>query len=188
MARARRWLWRGQRSALHASRKSRRWPFLTHLDASASAGAVIERRQTRDLSFALSQLAQSAPLAALFVDYGHWGARSGETLQAIRRQRYEHSLTSPGEADLTTQVEFESFARECRMWKFAIDGPTTQAEFLGSLGIVERASRLMAANPAQAAAIETAIACLMAPTGMGSRFKVIGIRSPQLPPLPGLAP
>jgi SAM-dependent MidA family methyltransferase len=60
-----------------------------------------------------------------------------------------------------------------------------QAEFLGSLGIVERASRLMAANPKRAGEIESGVARLLAPSGMGARFKVLGVRSPQLPPLPG---
>jgi SAM-dependent MidA family methyltransferase len=63
----------------------------------------------------------------------------------------------------------------------------TQADFLGALGLVERASRLMAANPGKALAIETAAQRLLTPAGMGTRFKVIGARSRQLPPLPGLA-
>jgi SAM-dependent MidA family methyltransferase len=61
----------------------------------------------------------------------------------------------------------------------------TQGEFLGRLGIVERASRLMSANPARAGEIELAVARLMAPQGMGSRFKAVGLRSPSLPKLPG---
>jgi NADH dehydrogenase [ubiquinone] 1 alpha subcomplex assembly factor 7 len=68
-----------------------------------------------------------------------------------------------------------------------IDGPTTQAEFLGALGTVERASRLMSANPTRAGEIEAGVARLLAPNGMGTRFKVIGVRSPQLSPLPGFA-
>lgn len=44
----------------------------------------------------------------------------------------------------------------------------------------------MAANPAKAAQIETGIARLMAPGGMGTRFQVIGVRSSGLAPLPAL--
>jgi len=44
----------------------------------------------------------------------------------------------------------------------------------------------MAANPAKAAQIETAIARLMAPGGMGTRFQAIGVRSRDLVPLPAL--
>jgi SAM-dependent MidA family methyltransferase len=46
----------------------------------------------------------------------------------------------------------------------------------------------MDANPQLAASIEGAIARLMAPNGMGTRFKAIGARSRGLPPLPGLTP
>ena len=67
-------------------------------------------------------------------------------------------------------------------------GPVTQAGFLGGLGLAERASRLMAANPARAHEIETAALRLIAPNAMGTRFKVLGARSPGLAPLPGLPP
>jgi SAM-dependent MidA family methyltransferase len=65
------------------------------------------------------------------------------------------------------------------------DGPATQAEFLGALGAAERASHLMAANPARAAQIEGAVARLMAPGGMGTRFHAVGVRSGGIAPLPG---
>ncbi len=67
----------------------------------------------------------------------------------------------------------------------AVDGPITQAEFLGRLGIVERAHKLMAANPSRAAEIESGVARLIAPDSMGTRFKVLGLRSKSLAPLPG---
>ena len=68
------------------------------------------------------------------------------------------------------------------------DGPIPQAEFLGRLGIVERASRLMGANPTRAAEIEAGVARLIAPNGMGSRFLAIGVRSEDAAPLPGFGP
>ena len=60
----------------------------------------------------------------------------------------------------------------------------TQAEFLGALGIAERAARLMASNPALAGEIEAGVQRLMSPTGMGGLFKVMAIRTPHLPALP----
>jgi SAM-dependent MidA family methyltransferase len=50
---------------------------------------------------------------------------------------------------------------------------------------MQRAAKLMSANPAKAHEIEAGVARLMAVPGMGDRFKVIGIRSANLPPLPG---
>ena len=127
-------------------------------------------------------------MAALFIDYGQMGhghVSKGDTLQAVRNHRYEHIFTSPGEADLSTQVNFTGFAQNALDLELQVDGPTTQAEFLGRLGIMERASKLMAANPARAGEIEAGVMRLMAPNGMGTRFKAIGIRSPDAPKLPG---
>jgi SAM-dependent MidA family methyltransferase len=139
----------------------------------------------------LAQRDAAASLAALFIDYGHTEPAPGDTLQAVRRHCPEHPLCSPGEADLTAHVDFSNFARAITAaggGALAIDGPVTQAEFLGALGVMERASRLMAANPARAHEIEAGVLRLMAVPGMGDRFKAIGVRSRALPPLPGLPP
>ena len=154
----------------------------------SSPGTIFERRTTMDLAFGLARLAKAGGMGAVVIDYGHTLSGPGDTLQAVRAHRFEHPLTSPGEADLTAQVDFSALADSARSFELAVDGPVTQAEFLGSLGIVERASRLMASNPAQAAAIEAGVARLLAPGGMGSRFRAIGVRSSCLPPLPGLPP
>jgi SAM-dependent MidA family methyltransferase len=119
------------------------------------------------------------------IDYGHTTPAAGDTLQAVREHKYESPLTSPGEADLTVHVNFYDLASTLHRAGMALDGPVTQAEFLGSLGIIERTSRLMAANPARAAEIETGVARLLAPNGMGARFKVLAARSNGLASLPG---
>ena len=105
----------------------------------------------------------------------------------MREHKYESPLTSPGEADISAHVSFFELANVLHKAGLAIDGPVTQAEFLGALGIIERTTRLMQANPARAGEIETGVARIMAPNGMGSLFKVIGVRSPELPVLPGFA-
>jgi NADH dehydrogenase [ubiquinone] 1 alpha subcomplex assembly factor 7 len=151
-----------------------------------TVGGIREHRAT-GASFA-NELMALPVVAALFIDYGHPGTTSGDTLQAVRGHRFEHPLTSPGEADLTAQVDFGAVATAARSAGLTVDGPITQAEFLGALGISHRGSRLMSANPARALEIETGIARLMSPEGMGTRFKVIGIRSQQMPPLPGFPP
>jgi SAM-dependent MidA family methyltransferase len=150
-----------------------------------SIGAVIE---TVDYKAFCKQLAvRGAPTAALFMDYGHDATHGADTMQAVRAHKPEHPLTSPGEADLTTHVHFGAVASAAKTVGLATDGPITQAEFLGSLGVLQRGSKLMAANPGKANEIEMSIARLMAPQGMGTRFKAIGIRTPTLPALPGFA-
>ena len=152
----------------------------------ACPGEIVEHRDASVVTAALRRLADAGPLAAIFIDYGYESSAVGDTLQAIRGQRYEDPLAAPGVADLTAHVDFASFAAEVRGQGLAVDGPCAQAVFLGALGIVERTSRLMAANPTAAPSLEAATARLTAPTGMGALFKAIGVRSADLPPLPGL--
>ena len=154
--------------------------------SAAKVGEIIEQRDTSHFADNLRRLADAAPLAALFIDYGYEGPAVGDTLQAILAQRYEDPLASPGIADLTAHVDFKAFAADIHTRGLAVDGPVPQAVFLGALGIVERTSRLMAANPEAAPRLEAATARLTAPTGMGTLFKAIGVRSKGLPPLPGL--
>ena len=71
----------------------------------------------------------------------------GDTLQAVRRHAWVDPLSRPGRADLTAHVQFAHLARKARAAGLAADGPMTQAEFLGRLGVAERGLRLMAANP-----------------------------------------
>lgn len=129
-------------------------------------------------------LASFDRLAALFIDYGYCGASRGDTFQAVRDQRYEHPLTSPGEADLTHLIDFDCVKRQFSD-DFLVDGPVSQGDFLGRLGIIERASRLMSANPSSATTIESGVARLLSPQGMGGRFQAIGIRTKSVRPLPG---
>jgi SAM-dependent MidA family methyltransferase len=169
-----------------------RGPAAPELEATAShypaavEGAILEARQFGDLIAHIRAMARTAPLCGLFIDYGHVEGRFGDTLQAVRGQHPEPPFRSPGEADLSSQVDFADFARQLGGGALAVDGPVTQAEFLGRLGVAERASMLMAANPSRATEIETAVTRLMAPTGMGARYKAIGVRSRNLPGLPGL--
>jgi NADH dehydrogenase [ubiquinone] 1 alpha subcomplex assembly factor 7 len=128
---------------------------------------------------------ERGPLAALFIDYGHARTGFGDTLQGVAGQAYVSPFHAPGETDLSAQVDFQHFAEACHGAGLETDGPMAQAEFLGRLGIVERASRLMAANPARAAEIEAGVSRLLAPSGMGSRFLAIGVRSHGVATLPG---
>ncbi len=169
---------------------------LSNLDdtlSTANEGDIIETRsftgsEVANLKdFAFGGSTNAIPFAGLFVDYGHTRSSAGDTLQAVRSHAYEHPLTSPGEADITAHVDFEQFAQTMRHQGFATDGPITQGEFLGRLGIVERASQLIAHNQDQATDVEAAVARLISPTGMGGRFQTIAIRSPGLAPLPGLS-
>lgn len=153
--------------------------------AGADDGTIAEHRDTSSLVKELLRIGSHAPLAGVLIDYGHASGELGDTLQAVREHHAEHPLASPGLADITSHVDFKRFLFELEHAGLAVDGPTTQAEFFGRLGIMQRASKLIAANPEKAGTIEAGVVRLMAPNGMGTRFKVIGFRSKSLPPLPG---
>jgi NADH dehydrogenase [ubiquinone] 1 alpha subcomplex assembly factor 7 len=145
-------------------------------------GAILELRAAEEEVLA-TLTARSDPFAALFIDYGPADAAFGDTLQAVCRHAYADPLADPGVADLTAHVQFAVLATKARSAGLAVAGPMTQAEFLGRLGLAERAARLMSANAQRAGEIETAVQRLMSPTGMGGLFKVLAVRSPALPPL-----
>ncbi len=147
-------------------------------------GDILELRPAEaELLAALAR--RSAPLYALFIDYGPAEAAYGDTLQAVRRHRWVDPLAHPGTADITAHVQFAHLADSARAVGLAADGPLPQGELLGCLGIAERAARLMAANPALAGDIEAGVQRLVSPTGMGSLFKAMVVRTPGLPPAPG---
>jgi SAM-dependent MidA family methyltransferase len=152
--------------------------------AQPEPGAIIELREGEERLLA-ELAARTQAFVALFIDYGPAAVTVGDTLQAVRRHGYVDPLAEPGAADLTAHVLFAGLADKARAAGLAADGAMTQAEFLGQLGIVERATRLMAANPAKASQIEAGVQRLMAPTGMGQLFKVLAVRSRTLPaPVP----
>jgi NADH dehydrogenase [ubiquinone] 1 alpha subcomplex assembly factor 7 len=156
--------------------------------ASGNEGEVLESRRSVLAEWAEKLAACGAPLAALFIDYGHPQSAPGDTLQAVAAHCYDDPLRAPGEADLSAQVDFAGVAQAMRGEGLICDGPVSQGRFLASLGIVERTSRLMAVNPPNASAIEAGVARLLAPSGMGTRFCALGVRSKNLAPLPGFEP
>jgi SAM-dependent MidA family methyltransferase len=187
-------LWRSRTVALDESNDHMCFtPDMANVGAPASVpkdvaprdGDVLEVCAEHALCADILRTRADAPLAALFIDYGHAATGIGDTLQGVAGQAYVSPFHAPGETDLSTQVDFQHFGDVCRGAGLAVDGPLPQAEFLGRLGIIERASRLMSANAARAAEIEAGVARLIAPAGMGSRFLAIGVRSKGVAPLPG---
>ena len=164
------------------------------LAAEAPVGAVLTLPSqalavVRDLSRHL--VARGGALLA--IDYGYDSSADrpglGDTLQAVAGHRFADPLLRPGEADLTLHVDFGALARAAMSEGASIQGPVTQRDFLLSLGLDPRAERLKArATPAQAEAIDAAVARLTDPDprGMGALFKVLGVRHPDLGALPGL--
>jgi NADH dehydrogenase [ubiquinone] 1 alpha subcomplex assembly factor 7 len=119
--------------------------------------------------------------AALLIDYGHAGSQAGSTLQAVKAHRKVDPFASPGTADLTALVDFETLARVARSRGARHIGTVEQGAWLRGLGIETRARALSAAAPHHAAEAREAMQRLTAPEQMGSLFKVMGLAGPGWP-------
>jgi NADH dehydrogenase [ubiquinone] 1 alpha subcomplex assembly factor 7 len=128
--------------------------------------------------------------AALFVDYGAVAAGpTGDTLQAVRGHAQCAPLDTPGEADLSTQVDFGPLVEVGRGAGAAVFGPLPQGVFLPRLGIETRIGALVrAGGPTQAPALHAALHRLIHPEAMGELFKVLALADPGGPPPPGFGP
>lgn len=151
----------------------------------AAPGALLETAPAR-VALIESITKRLGGGAALLIDYGHArGLHPGDSLQAVRGHRFADPLTDPGEADLTTHVDFVSLAAAVpdHAW-----GPIPQRRLLLRLGAVARAQRLARGkDPATIAGIESALARLIAADGMGSLFLCLALCPPGSCP-PGFSP
>ena len=150
-------------------------PGRTEIDA--PTGAILESRHDQPVAVLAQRIARHGG-AALIIDYGHATTGFGDTLQAVRGHKFADPLADPGEADLTTQVDFAALARTARREGAQVHGPVTQGDFLRRLGIAARAARLKAnATPQQAADIDAALARLTARRPDGRAVQGAGDRA-----------
>jgi SAM-dependent MidA family methyltransferase len=149
----------------------------------AKPGEVIEMSPARDQA-AREIGARLAGMggAALIIDYGHLRSSPGDTLQAVKAHAFQGVLECPGDADITSHVDFEALALALRLGGAAVHGPLTQGEFLSAMGLAERAEVLRRrADPKVGSDIDTAADRLAAPSQMGHLFKVTAATHPDLP-------
>jgi len=119
--------------------------------------------------------------AALIVDYGHDAPRAGSTLQAVRAHQKVDPFEAPGEADLTTHVDFAALAGIAQASGCRWLGTVGQGAWLQAMGIDVRAASLARTAPGQAAVIEAQKQRLIAEDQMGILFKVMGLAGPGWP-------
>ncbi len=120
--------------------------------------------------------------AALIIDYGYEVSAAGETLQAVKGHDYCHVFDTPGDADITAHVNLGAVAGAAMRAGASIHGPLAQGDFLGRVGIHQRAERLAETNPLHRESVAAAHARLTLPNQMGSLFKVLAIAQPGLVP------
>ena len=120
------------------------------------------------------------------IDYGHQGPLAGETLQAVRGHAFANPFEMPGGTDLSAHVDFTTLAAAALSEGARAHGPVTQRDFLGALGLPQRAAALVRANPAEAEAVTAATARLLGEEAMGTLFKVLAFTAPDWPEPAGL--
>lgn len=154
--------------------------------AAEPEGAVFEWAPAREaLIERLARHLATHQGVALFIDYGHGRSGFGDTYQAVSRHGFADPLERPGEADLTSHVDFSRLAAVAREQGLFVPEITTQGRFLLALGLLERAGALGRTGDAEARSrLHAAVERLAGDEQMGRLFKVFAIASRQLV-LPG---
>ena len=125
--------------------------------------------------------------AGLVIDYGDWRSL-GDTVQAVASHRHTDIFATPGEADLSTHVDFEALARAVPEG-CAHSRLTPQGVFLDRLGITGRAETLERnMTEPQRTTHGAAHRRLTHRDEMGTLFKVMGLYPKVATPPPGLEP
>jgi SAM-dependent MidA family methyltransferase len=124
---------------------------------------------------------------AVIIDYGHLATNFGDTLQAVRMHEYDPPLANPGEADLTSHVDFQHLAETALAAGVHVNGCVYQGDFLIGLGLMERAGAL---GRGQDGIVQHDIQIAvdrLANAGegkMGELFKVLAVSSPAIDLMP----
>jgi NADH dehydrogenase [ubiquinone] 1 alpha subcomplex assembly factor 7 len=113
---------------------------------------------------------------ALMIDYGHVHTGVGDTFQAVKGHAFVDVLDHPGEADVTSHVDFSELKDIAEKKGLSVLGPFEQGDFLRQMGIEIRAKMLaQKSSPDKAEEILAGLRRLTARDQMGSLFKVIGV-------------
>ncbi|KAK1911352.1 hypothetical protein P3342_012652 [Pyrenophora teres f. teres] len=119
--------------------------------------------------------------AALILDYGPSSTIPANTLRGIRSHTTVSPFASPGLVDLSADVDFLALADTALSASPGVEvhGPVEQSFFLSTMGIKERADRLLSAakDEETRSRLETGWKRLVdrGPNGMGKTYKALAI-------------
>ena len=138
--------------------------------------------QRSEIAISLGHLLSSQGGAALVIDYGHRKSAMGDTVQAMKDHDYCGVLDSPGDADITSHVDFQQLAKAFRAANCGVAPVLTQGEFLLGLGLAIRAETLTRSLAAtERDKFSSGIKRLADDTEMGQLFKVMAVTGPGQP-------
>jgi NADH dehydrogenase [ubiquinone] 1 alpha subcomplex assembly factor 7 len=114
--------------------------------------------------------------AGLIIDYGHVQSAMGDTLQAMKDHKYCAITEYPGEADVTSHVDFEALGKGFAKGGAKVLGVLTQGDFLEAMGLPARTEVLArTASGATKQNLVLASERLAHPDQMGQLFKVMAV-------------
>ena len=143
------------------------------VDSLAPIGAVFEYSvESRNFMKQLCEALKKQGGIAIIIDYGFIKNKFANTLQAIKNHKKCDVLEAPGEADITALVDFNSLQKIVKNIGLN-QSIVSQAHFLISLGIEERRTIMIGANPKKAREINSAIDRLIGLDQMGELFKCL---------------
>nr|WP_298308213.1 SAM-dependent methyltransferase [uncultured Erythrobacter sp.] len=143
---------------------------------SASQGTMIETSAAASaLMGEITSRLMNQGGAALIIDYGPFELRSGSTLQALKSHTKVDVFDFPGQADLTTHVDFELLTNIAKQQGADVMGVQMQGEWLRQMGIDVRMEALTRQNPKEADTIKRQYGRLVDDAQMGTLFKVLGV-------------
>ena len=110
----------------------------------------------------------------LIIDYGYLEKKMKNTLQSVRKHRFNNILENFGNSDITYSISFYFLKKILKKLNLQITGITTQRKFLTKLGIMHRAE-ILAKNLkfSQKANIYYRLNRLIDNKFMGNLFKVM---------------
>ena len=88
------------------------------------------------------ELLEGVSGACLFIDYGYFNVKSGETLQILNKHKKVGLFDAIGESDITAHVNFGALKGQVQSAGARWHGGVTQSDFLKILGIELRAKAL----------------------------------------------
>lgn len=151
-------------------------------------GTVFEISPARQaVMMTLCERLKNSGGTAIIIDYGSMVTGFGDTLQAVKDHDYDPALAHPGEADLTSHVDFQHLAEVAKANGLSINGCVRQGDFLYGLGLQQRVNALSEGKDPQLASLIQAAASRLADDGegkMGELFKVLVVSSPAVELLP----
>ena len=110
----------------------------------------------------------------LILDYGYIKSINKNTLQSVKKHKFSNILLEPGNADITSHVNYKLFLKILRKNNLQVQKIVTQREFLQKLGIIKRAEIISKDKTfKEKAVIFYEIKRLLHYNEMGDLFKVL---------------